>query len=49
MQDQFDLTAYVTASTHASGVPLKVEDQSVITSTATMVAARRAEHLPVAA
>lgn len=49
MQVQFDLTAYVTASTRESGVPLVVEDQAIITSTATMVAARRAERLLVVA
>lgn len=49
MQDQFDLSTYIDDSTRASGVPLKVEDQAVITSAATMVASRRTEIVSLAA
>lgn len=49
MQDTFDLTNYVNESTQASGVPLVVEDQAVITSVAAMVSVRDHEELPVAA
>lgn len=48
MQDLFDLTTYIDQSTRASGVPLIVEDETVIASAASAVAARLSEAPQVA-
>jgi hypothetical protein len=40
MQDQFDLTTYVSESTQASGVPLMVTDDAIFSAVLLMILVR---------